>query len=85
MFWLVCLDWRGTVDGHHPNASAIGEGHTGPLETTSPPSQISRIPELTATAPPSTGDPGTTSEDCHTCNTDSSETGSNANLQVSGK
>ena len=76
MFWLVCLDWRGTVDGHHPNASAIGEGHTGPLETISPPSQTSRIPELTSTAPPSTGDQGTTQEDC---NTDSSGADSSDN------
>ena len=63
------------MDGHHPNASAIGEGHTGPLETISPPSQTSRIPELT-TAPPSTGDQGTTQEDC---NTDSSGADSSDN------
>ena len=73
MFWLVCLDWRGTVDAHHPNVSATGKGSETPLETTSPPSQTSRIPELTSTAPTaSTEDPGTTSDDSNTSGDESS-------------
>lgn len=55
------------MDAHHPNVSATGKGPKRPLETTSPPSQTSRIPELTSTAPPaSAGGPGSTLEDSNT-------------------